>query len=179
MTRPGAGQFRRPSPAVAKAVSHRPLTAEAWVPCKCSPCEVYGGQIGTGWWRQYAPLKRQSSTRLHSAISQKAVIFISTAVSTWNLTYEALHNVIFYILIGLSVFQHPDPKHINIFSPVMRGQVEHPYKAVKNRFLNVCICLRAMQDCCLAFYCAEDAVPMDTVKWSDLQCWRLASKQKD
>jgi hypothetical protein len=39
------------------------------------------------WWRQYAPLKCQStSTRLHSATSQKAVIIILAAVRTLNLT---------------------------------------------------------------------------------------------
>jgi hypothetical protein len=29
------------------------------------------------WWRQYAPLKRQSTLRLHDAIYQKALIFVS------------------------------------------------------------------------------------------------------
>jgi hypothetical protein len=39
------------------------------------------------WQGQYAPLKRQSaSMRLHSAIYQKAVIFILAAMRTWNLT---------------------------------------------------------------------------------------------
>jgi hypothetical protein len=37
-------------------------------------------------WRQYAPLKRQStSMRLHGPISQLAVIFTFTTVRTWNL----------------------------------------------------------------------------------------------
>jgi hypothetical protein len=37
--------------------------------------------------RQYAPPKRQSaSTRLHGVFAQKDVIFILTAVRTWNLT---------------------------------------------------------------------------------------------
>jgi hypothetical protein len=41
-----------------------------------------------GWWKQYTPLKRRcTSTRLHGAISQKALSFINaTAVRTWNLT---------------------------------------------------------------------------------------------
>jgi hypothetical protein len=39
------------------------------------------------WWRQYVPLKRLSApTRQHGAISQKAVMFILTAVRTWKLT---------------------------------------------------------------------------------------------
>jgi hypothetical protein len=38
-------------------------------------------------WRQYAPLNCPStSTRLHRATSQKAVIFITAAVRTWNFT---------------------------------------------------------------------------------------------
>jgi hypothetical protein len=32
--------------------------------------------------KQYAPLKRQSFTRLHGAITQKAVVFIFAAVRT-------------------------------------------------------------------------------------------------
>jgi hypothetical protein len=39
------------------------------------------------WWRQYAPPKRRSTSRLHVAIFLKAVIFILAAVRTWNLTY--------------------------------------------------------------------------------------------
>jgi hypothetical protein len=39
------------------------------------------------WWRQHATLKcRSAQTRLHGAIYQKSVIFILTAVRTWNLT---------------------------------------------------------------------------------------------
>jgi hypothetical protein len=44
--------------------------------------------IKTWWWRQYAPLKRRSTaTTLHSAISQKAVIFTLSAVRIWTLSY--------------------------------------------------------------------------------------------
>jgi hypothetical protein len=39
------------------------------------------------WWRQYAPLKRGStSTWLHSNTSQKTLNFILAAMRTWNLT---------------------------------------------------------------------------------------------
>jgi hypothetical protein len=39
------------------------------------------------WWRQYAPLKRRStSTWLHGSSSQKTFNFILAAVRTWNLT---------------------------------------------------------------------------------------------
>jgi hypothetical protein len=39
------------------------------------------------WWRQYAPLKRRStSTWLHGATSHKTLNFILAAVRTWNLT---------------------------------------------------------------------------------------------
>jgi hypothetical protein len=39
------------------------------------------------WWRQCASLKRRyTSTRLHGAVSQKGVVFIATALSTWSLT---------------------------------------------------------------------------------------------
>jgi hypothetical protein len=49
----------------------------------CS-CVVYSLP---SWWRQYRPLKHQStSTRLHNTTSQKTVIFILTVVRTWNLT---------------------------------------------------------------------------------------------
>jgi hypothetical protein len=34
--------------AMAQAVSHRPLTAEARVRSRVSPCEICGGQSGTG-----------------------------------------------------------------------------------------------------------------------------------
>jgi hypothetical protein len=34
--------------ATAQAVSRRPLTAEARVPSRVSPCEICGGQSGTG-----------------------------------------------------------------------------------------------------------------------------------
>jgi hypothetical protein len=37
------------------------------------------------WWRQYAPLKHQSTPTLHAAIYQKALIFTLAAVRTWNL----------------------------------------------------------------------------------------------
>jgi hypothetical protein len=36
--------------------------------------------------RQYASLKRRSTTRLHGAISQKSVIFKTAAIITWYLT---------------------------------------------------------------------------------------------
>jgi len=43
------------------------------------------------WWRQYAPLKRRStSMRLHGAESQKDVTFILAAVRIWNLTSSCL-----------------------------------------------------------------------------------------
>jgi hypothetical protein len=43
------------------------------------------------WRRQNAPvIRRCTSTRLHDAISQKAVIFILTAVRSWNLTFLKL-----------------------------------------------------------------------------------------
>jgi hypothetical protein len=39
------------------------------------------------WWRQQAPLKRQSiSTRLHGPTSQKTAIFILAALRNWNVT---------------------------------------------------------------------------------------------
>jgi hypothetical protein len=42
------------------------------------------------WWRQYAPLKRWSTSMwLHGATSQKILNFILTAVRTWNLTRNA------------------------------------------------------------------------------------------
>ena len=34
--------------AMAQTVSCQPLTAEAWVPFRASPCGIYGGQSGTG-----------------------------------------------------------------------------------------------------------------------------------
>jgi hypothetical protein len=40
---------------------------------------------------QYAPLKRWStSMRLHTAVSQKSVIFTLTALRAWNLTHSSL-----------------------------------------------------------------------------------------
>jgi hypothetical protein len=42
---------------------------------------------GRCWWRQYALLKRRStSTRVQCASSEKAVIFILAVVRIWNLT---------------------------------------------------------------------------------------------
>jgi hypothetical protein len=51
-------------------------------------------------WRQYAPLKRRSTpTRLHGTTSQKDLIFILTAVRTWNLTYKTI--ILYQILCGI------------------------------------------------------------------------------
>jgi hypothetical protein len=36
------------SRSMAQVVSRRPLTAEAWVRAQVDPCEICGGQIGTG-----------------------------------------------------------------------------------------------------------------------------------
>jgi hypothetical protein len=54
------------------------------------------------WWRQYAPLKRRStSTRLHGAIFQKTIIFMLATMKTWNITRNArfssiirFHNIV-------------------------------------------------------------------------------------
>jgi hypothetical protein len=41
------------------------------------------------WWRQHVPLKYQSTPMtLHDVISQKALILISAAMRTWNLTFQ-------------------------------------------------------------------------------------------
>jgi hypothetical protein len=76
------------------------------------PCDIWVQRATVGWcwqskqgelgakpapvpfclWRQYAPLKRRStSTWLHGATSQKTLNFILAAVRTWNLTQW--HNV--------------------------------------------------------------------------------------
>jgi hypothetical protein len=63
-----------------------------WNAAPCRLVEIYRRFRGAywliaWWWRQEAPLKRQSiSTRLHSATSQRTVIFILVAVRTLNLT---------------------------------------------------------------------------------------------
>jgi hypothetical protein len=42
------------------------------------------------WWMRYVPLKHQSTlSRLHGAISEKAVIFILADVRTWTLIYHS------------------------------------------------------------------------------------------
>jgi hypothetical protein len=52
-----------------------------------TPCSLVEADSLHWWWRQYAPLKRRStSTRVHGAISQRVVIFIVAAVRTCNLT---------------------------------------------------------------------------------------------
>jgi hypothetical protein len=46
------------------------------------------GSLITLWWRQYAPLKRRStSIWLHSSISQKTLNFILATIRTWNVTW--------------------------------------------------------------------------------------------
>jgi hypothetical protein len=43
------------------------------------------------WWRQYAPLKRRSTSMwLYGATSQKTLNFILAAVRTWSLTKQGL-----------------------------------------------------------------------------------------
>jgi hypothetical protein len=59
--------------------------AVLWVVAPCSPAEVYRPfrdacclhhQASSSWWRQKAPLKRrETSTRLHGATTQKTAIF--------------------------------------------------------------------------------------------------------
>jgi hypothetical protein len=55
---------------------------------KCHVVTLKLTNVSPWWWRQYAPLKRRStSTWLHSATSQKTVNFILATVRTWNLTF--------------------------------------------------------------------------------------------
>jgi hypothetical protein len=50
------------------------------------------------WWMQYAPLKRQcTAARLHSAISQKAIIFTLAAIRNWKLTHRQSLTLMFII----------------------------------------------------------------------------------
>jgi hypothetical protein len=56
------------------------------VPCSLEVDLCFRCATKLPWWRQYAPLKCQStSLALHGAVSQKAVIFILAAVGTWSL----------------------------------------------------------------------------------------------
>jgi hypothetical protein len=58
------------------------------------------------WWRQYTPLKRQStSTWLHGSSSQKTLSFILATVRTWNLTsYVFVHICLFRISVFVTHF---------------------------------------------------------------------------
>jgi hypothetical protein len=67
--------------AVAQAVTHRPLPAEAWVRFRVSPCGICGGQSGTG--TGFSPCTSVFPCQLHSTGAplhgkkKKLIIFIT------------------------------------------------------------------------------------------------------
>jgi hypothetical protein len=61
--------------AMDQAVSRRPLTAEAWVPARVSPCGICGGQNGTG--SGFSPSSSVFPCRHHSTIAPYSSITAS------------------------------------------------------------------------------------------------------
>jgi hypothetical protein len=73
--------------------------------------EVYR-RSSSWWWRQQAPLKRRwTSTRLHSATTQKTAIFIIAAVRTSSLTACCLFTSMAPILI-FGTYKCSDRTHL-------------------------------------------------------------------
>jgi hypothetical protein len=63
------------------------LTAASIKIAPCRLVETHRSFKSLWWWRQYAPLKRRSiSTRLHGAMSQKAVIYVLSNFIEWAIS---------------------------------------------------------------------------------------------